>query len=92
MTYNYRAKIGKSTTEMLSKFGCLDGMSQSNQIKFIWLKLRSRQGIKIFINIFMPYNIVNLKYYFCRIMQKNVEFYFYLFYNNIKFIKRGDYK
>ena len=27
-----RAKIGKSTTEMLSKFGCLDGMSQSNQI------------------------------------------------------------
>ena len=28
----YKAKIGKSTTEMLSKFGCLDGMSQSNQL------------------------------------------------------------
>ena len=27
-----KAKIGKSTTEMLSKFGCLKGMSQSNQI------------------------------------------------------------
>ena len=27
-----KAKIGKSTTELLSKFGCLDGMSQSNQI------------------------------------------------------------
>ena len=28
----YKAKIGKSTTELLGKFGCLDGMSQSNQI------------------------------------------------------------
>ena len=27
-----KAKIGKSTTEMLAKFGCLNGMSQSNQI------------------------------------------------------------
>ena len=27
-----KAKIGKSTIEMLAKFGCLDGMSQSNQI------------------------------------------------------------
>ena len=27
-----KAKIGKSTTEMLAKFGCLKGMSQSNQI------------------------------------------------------------
>jgi len=28
----YKAKIGKSMTELLAKFGCLDGMSQSNQI------------------------------------------------------------
>ena len=27
-----KAKIGKSMTELLGKFGCLDGMSQSNQI------------------------------------------------------------
>ena len=27
-----KAKIGKSTVEMLNKFGCLNGMSQSNQI------------------------------------------------------------
>jgi len=27
-----KAKIGKSMTELLAKFGCLDGMSQSNQI------------------------------------------------------------
>ena len=27
-----KAKIGKSVTEMLAKFGCLNGMSQSNQI------------------------------------------------------------
>lgn len=27
-----KAKIGKSMIELLSKFGCLDGMSQSNQI------------------------------------------------------------
>ncbi len=28
----YKAKIGKAMTELLCKFGCLDGMSQSNQI------------------------------------------------------------
>ncbi len=27
-----RAKIGKSVTELLRKFGCLDGMTQSNQM------------------------------------------------------------
>ena len=27
-----RAKIGKSVTELLKKFGCLDGMTQSNQM------------------------------------------------------------
>ena len=27
-----KARIGKSTIEMLTKFGCLDGMSQSNQM------------------------------------------------------------
>ena len=27
-----RAKVGKSTIEMLEKAGCLDGMSQSNQM------------------------------------------------------------
>jgi len=32
-----KAKIGKSMTELLAKFGCLDGMSQSNQISlFGW--------------------------------------------------------
>lgn len=27
-----RGKIGKSVTELLKKFGCLDGMSQSSQM------------------------------------------------------------
>ena len=27
-----RAKVGKSTIEMLTKTGCLEGMSQSNQL------------------------------------------------------------
>ena len=27
-----RAKVGKSTIEMLTKAGCLEGMSQSNQL------------------------------------------------------------
>ena len=27
-----RSKIGKSVTELLKKFGCLDGMSQSSQM------------------------------------------------------------
>ena len=27
-----KAKIGKSTVELLNKFGCLDGIPQSNQI------------------------------------------------------------
>ena len=27
-----RAKVGKSVTELLSKFGCLKGMTQSNQM------------------------------------------------------------
>lgn len=27
-----RGKIGKSVTELLKKFGCLEGMSQSNQM------------------------------------------------------------
>ena len=27
-----RAKVGKSTIEMLEKAGCLEGMSQSNQM------------------------------------------------------------
>lgn len=27
-----RSKVGKSVTELLDKFGCLKGMSQSNQM------------------------------------------------------------
>ena len=27
-----KAKIGKSVTELLKKFGCLEGMTQSNQL------------------------------------------------------------
>ena len=30
--FQLKAKIGKSTVELLRKFGCLEGMSQSNQI------------------------------------------------------------
>ena len=30
-----RAKVGKSTIEMLTKAGCLEGMSQSNQLSLL---------------------------------------------------------
>lgn len=45
-----RSKVGDSVTELLRQFGCLEGMSQSNQLSLFGKMKYLERKFRVFLN------------------------------------------